>query len=212
MSLKQLKQRKTYLFNSSFNFDEVRLLLFDLIDVEYQISRGSNARLTEQPQLPVPKPHFIIHLPKCAGSLLRQLAPANVQELHIRDYWMNPLNDTDLIRDFLFSFEDPSTYPQVVIGHFPYGFHLFAPSQTGSYFTFLRNPVARVWSHYLYHNRTTGDPNHAVTKTMSVETWIRTSINARDRMTQYLSGRENMVSSHKSLLILLILMNLLHLA
>lgn len=77
----------------------------------------------------------------------------------------------------------------VIFGHHPYGLHLFFDQYT--YCTVLRDPVARVVSHYYYNRAERRDPNHALARDNSLAQWTSISISAQNRMTQFLAGFEN---------------------
>ncbi len=90
---------------------------------------------------------LFMHIPKTAGTALRETMLNNYRQSEVAYLYPDPpgfpvrdLRDLPLGQRGRFRF---------VVGHFQYGIHDQIPNQC-SYFTVVRNPVARVASHYHY--------------------------------------------------------------
>jgi hypothetical protein len=90
---------------------------------------------------------LFMHIPKTAGTALRETILNNYKQSEIAYIYPDPpgfpvhnLRDLPLCQRAQF---------RLVVGHFQYGIHEEIPNDY-SYFTIVRNPVRRVWSHYQY--------------------------------------------------------------
>jgi hypothetical protein len=90
---------------------------------------------------------LFMHIPKTAGTTLRKSMIKNYRRSEIAYLYPEPpgfpvrnLRDLPLTQRAQF---------RLVAGHFQYGIHNEIPNDYW-YFTIVRNPVARVWSHYQY--------------------------------------------------------------
>jgi len=107
--------------------------------------------------------YFFIHIPKTAGTSLRELLYRNVApELRLSVYPGNE-NDPSWVSYEKLSL-NPESYQdrQYFIGHFNYGLHriLGVPDAECRYLTLLRNPVSRVVSLYKHFLSFPGSPEH----------------------------------------------------
>lgn len=94
-------------------------------------------------------PHtiFFLHIPKTAGTtlhhiLMRQYLPA---QQYSDEFW-----DPEAATKFGQLPAEKKGDIRIVWGHFSFGLHKLTP-YSSAYFTFLRDPVDRVLSHYYYH-------------------------------------------------------------
>jgi hypothetical protein len=90
---------------------------------------------------------LFMHIPKTAGTALRETILNNYKQSEVAYIYPDPpgfpvrnLRDLPLAQRAHFHF---------AVGHFQYGIHEDVPNDY-SYFTIVRNPVRRVWSHYQY--------------------------------------------------------------
>lgn len=89
-----------------------------------------------------------VHIPKTAGTTLHKIISHQYRQIFIHHDTQGPPDTTlaDRIR---------RASPQVVMGHFSVGLHTVVPEVR--YITCLREPVARIVSHY---NHAHNDPSH----------------------------------------------------
>ncbi len=117
-----------------------------------------------------PKPMVVVflHVPKCAGTTANDAFRANYNPWRI----LEPPNWTTRSRaggllcfakpelpevaDLLRRLEKVQHRIDCVLGHLPFGIHRHI-ERPCRYLTFIRDPVARVWSSY---NHTMNDPSH----------------------------------------------------
>ncbi len=85
--------------------------------------------------------HYIMHIPKTAGLSLQGL----VRRRHKKAGALNLIYTQAEVEN---GFEDEPDL-EVVMGHFPFGYHRFS-ERPFRYYTYLRNPVEHVISHYRY--------------------------------------------------------------
>ncbi len=90
---------------------------------------------------------LFMHIPKTAGTALRETILNNYRQSEVAYIYPEPpgfpvqsLRELPLGQRARFSF---------VVGHFQYGVHEEIPNDC-CYFTIVRNPLARVYSHYSY--------------------------------------------------------------
>jgi Sulfotransferase family len=105
-----------------------------------------HAHLPRRPRLQTPTLLFM-HIAKTAGTALRETILNNYKQSDVAYIYPDPpgfpvrnLRDLPLSQRAQFAF---------VVGHFQYGIHEEIPNDY-SYFTIVRNPVHRIWSHYQY--------------------------------------------------------------
>ncbi len=85
--------------------------------------------------------NYIMHIPKTAGMSLQAL----VRRRHKKKGSLSLIYTQKAIES---GFEDTAEL-QTLMGHFRYGFHQYSP-RPARYFTFLRNPIDQLISHYYY--------------------------------------------------------------
>jgi hypothetical protein len=90
---------------------------------------------------------LFMHIPKTAGTTLRKTIVKNYKRSEVAYLYPDPpgfpvrnLRDLPLSQRAQF---------RLVVGHFQYGIHNEVPNES-SYFTVVRDPIARVWSHYQF--------------------------------------------------------------
>jgi len=88
---------------------------------------------------------IFVHIPKTAGtSLIRNVLRKQITK-NDRDFTVKKE-----FKHYLFGDKTFKEKPHVISGHFPFGVHKCFDVEHYSYFTFLRNPVQRWISHFLY--------------------------------------------------------------
>jgi hypothetical protein len=122
-----------------------------MIDVRLQNGRylervPVHAHLPRRPRSRTPTLLFM-HIPKTAGTALRETILKNYKQSEVAYIYPDPpgfpvrnLRDLPLAQRAQFRF---------VVGHFQYGIHEEIPNEYW-YFTIVRDPLRRVWSHYQY--------------------------------------------------------------
>jgi hypothetical protein len=94
-----------------------------------------------------------IHVPKAAGTTFSDIIEQNYPPREVLTILHQPGRT---IEDFMRQPIEERQRPRVIKGHFPFGLHEHVPRPC-TYITILRDPVARVLSHYYYVLRT---PEH----------------------------------------------------
>jgi len=89
---------------------------------------------------------LFMHIPKTAGTSIREAIVTNYKESEIAYLYPDPPGF--LVNDLRLLPLDQRSHFRLVAGHFQYGVHDFLP-QKSTYITFVRHPFARVVSHYL---------------------------------------------------------------
>ena len=98
-------------------------------------------------------PHTIIflHIPKTAGTTLHHIINRQYRQ---RQLYVYDNSREDALDAFINLSPQTKASLKLIRGHLSYGLHEHLPG-THSYFTFLRDPVDRVLSHYYYQFATT---------------------------------------------------------
>ncbi|MAH06851.1 hypothetical protein CMI38_01210 [Candidatus Pacearchaeota archaeon] len=95
--------------------------------------------------------YVFIHVPKCAGTTIRENIIRNFDESEVLQLYGNVfpfLTDIGEIRDYLESLGNKDII-KVIFGHWAfYGIHELFPNRDVRYVLFLRDPVSRTISHY----------------------------------------------------------------
>ncbi|MHC4646778.1 MAG: sulfotransferase family 2 domain-containing protein [Planctomycetota bacterium] len=89
---------------------------------------------------------IFVHIPKTGGTSLK-----NMVKDHLGDAVQWDATDKGTIG---------GNTIQVMMGHFPYGGHERYPDREVKYFTMLRDPIQRLWSHYWSVVRNPGHYQH----------------------------------------------------
>ena len=106
---------------------------------------------------------IFVHIPKAAGTSLKQAIVARIGETEVAFKYDRPMSDPPLIRRakcLLARWREPAPTQQVVFGHFLVGKFArlsargFARRDGLRYATFLRDPLQRAISHYYFWQRT----------------------------------------------------------
>ena len=134
---------------------------------------------------------YFLHIPKTAGSSLRQVVEANYRpdELEVIGvHWTNWLR-SEQVRERLRG--KPNI--KALHGHFAFGLHedLGEPSaEEARYVTFLRRPRARVVSGYFHLRRHPKNPLREVVEHMSLDEYLDSQLvlDADNGMVRRLSG------------------------
>ncbi len=117
-----------------------------------------------------------LHNPKTGGASLINLIRETYTPLERYSVSNNILSD--IKREIAGLSEERKRKILFVSGHIEFGIHNFFQGQTVRYFTFLRDPISRVVSHYYYAKRT---PTHYLYNTihknnMSLEDYVSSGI------------------------------------
>jgi hypothetical protein len=97
---------------------------------------------------------LFMHIPKTAGTAFREAIAANYKHFEIA--YLYPTLPGFLVDDLrLLPMEQRRCY-RMIIGHFQFGMHEALP-QESQYITVVREPTARVLSHYAYLQQTQPD-------------------------------------------------------
>jgi len=94
------------------------------------------------------------HIPKTAGTSLIKNVLRKFVYPKDRDFEVDKGKTFD---DYLFCGKKFKTNPKCVSGHFPFGIHECFNTNNYSYFTFLREPIGRWKSHFLYSLQSKND-------------------------------------------------------
>ena len=123
-----------------------------LIDV--QLSKGgslANAPAVMQVPAIAPRPLrptvLFMHIPKTAGTAFREAIAANFVQSEIA--YLYPSESGFLVSDLRALPLEQRRAFRIVMGHFQFGMHEALPQET-EYITIVREPSARVVSHYAY--------------------------------------------------------------
>lgn len=129
-----------------------------------------------------------IHIPKTAGTSLRQVFIQNESKIHYlydREQWKEDVASP--------SFKKPN----VLYGHFEYGFTADAGSNQ-TYCTFLRHPEKRVISHYKHILRSPGELHRKIASEISSLADFCEYPYARNLQTRLVSGIRDIDEFHKN--------------
>jgi hypothetical protein len=89
---------------------------------------------------------IFLHVPKTAGTTINQILQRQYEPSQILYLGANAQAS---IKDYQRLAEEEKKKIRLVAGHTAFGFHKYTPGSS-TYFTFLREPVARVVSFYHY--------------------------------------------------------------
>lgn len=127
-----------------------------------------------------------VHIPKTAGTTLHKILTHQYQRVFIHHDTMGPASDELASRVRLAN-------PQVFMGHFSVGLHRFIPEIR--YITCLREPVARIVSHY---HHALNEPAHYLHQQvhehkLSITDYVSSGISGElsNGMTRMLAGVED---------------------
>lgn len=95
---------------------------------------------------PPPQTVIFLHIPKTAGTTLHEIFKANY---HPAKIYNREFSGDDGASAFINLPVERRAAIRLLWGHFPFGLHQYLPGPF-TYFTFLRDPVERVISHYYY--------------------------------------------------------------
>ena len=131
-----------------------------------------------------------VHVPKAAGSTLRQIMDHQYSEQAV--YRCDMLQYPSAFNDFRNLTEDQTAKIRCLIGHLPYGIHEYLPGPV-KYATILRNPIDRFLSKYAYlcNNQWVADQLGVEDKQIeSLEAFIEMQLqrNAMNFQTRLISG------------------------
>lgn len=143
-----------------------------------------------------PRTLIYLHVPKCGGSTLNNLLKRNVPGS--ARYYVTPQDVATSRRELAALPDDEKRQIRLLHGHLSYGWHEHLP-QEAVYFTVLRDPVARVVSHYNYVRFRT-DHSHYLRdavqrEEMSLADYVTSGVcdEANNGQVRLLSGVEDIV-------------------
>lgn len=120
------------------------------VDVRFpngQSLEGSPIRtpISQHPRERVSSPTLLfIHIPKTAGTAFREAAIPNYKQSEIAYVYADPPGFPWYLGRFPI---EQRARLRLVVGHYIYGIHDWIPNEC-RYFTIVRNPLSRIWSHY----------------------------------------------------------------
>jgi len=121
---------------------------------------------------------IFVHVPKTGGTSI-----TNMIKGHLRGRVEWETNDQGIVTNRARTF---------ILGHIPYGVHDCHPDRDPIYFTVLRDPVERLWSHYYSVMRNPHHHLYARAAFLGIETYVqdRTVTWENDNiLTRMISGR-----------------------
>jgi hypothetical protein len=137
-----------------------------------------------------------IHIPKCGGSTLNHVLRSNYSDEE--RFYVDPSAVRRSRKELSSLPEDRKSNFRLLHGHLSYGWHEHLP-QDATYFTIIRDPVARVVSHYNYVRFRT-DHSHYLRETvqkedMSIAEYVTSGVcdEMNNGMVRLLAGVEDIV-------------------
>jgi hypothetical protein len=137
-----------------------------------------------------------LHVPKCGGTTINSVLRSNFGESE--RFYVNPSNVSTSRQQLAGRSESERRSLKLLHGHLSYGWHELLP-QDATYFTMIRDPVARVVSHYNYVRFRT-DHSHYLRETvqkedMSIAEYVTSGIcdEMNNGMVRLLAGVEDIV-------------------
>lgn len=116
---------------------------------------------------------YFLHIPKAGGCTIHDIILQNYRKSKTYSYHVYniPKSQSDL---------ESKKYTNLDIakGHFSFGFHEHFKDSDYQYFTFLRDPVKRIISHYFYAKRTKGHYLYDIINNdnISLEEYVSTDV------------------------------------
>ena len=119
---------------------------------------------------------IFLHIPKCAGSTLRNVIERQYPSGQTYRISPNP-SPRESIREFKNLPESEQESIRALSGHGGFsGLHNYLPGKT-EYVTLLRNPIDRVISNYYYVRRTEGHRHYETAREMSLREYVTSGVN-----------------------------------
>jgi hypothetical protein len=142
---------------------------------------------------------IFLHIPKTAGTTLNRIIEWQYSPLSI--FTMDPYRIRATPERLRKLSEGRRRRLRMVRGHLYYGVHEFLP-QGGTYFTMLREPVARFFSSYYFIQRRPLHPMHrkVTTERIGVEDFIRLTPRRQNLQCSLIAGIKNDGTSDARLL------------
>ena len=133
---------------------------------------------------------IFLHIPKTAGTTLNRIIEWQYNPLAI--FTMDPYRIRATPERLRKLSEGRRRRLRMVRGHLYYGIHEFLP-QGGTYFTMLREPVARFFSSYYFVQRRPLHPMHrkVTTERIGVEDFIRLTPRRQNLQCSLIAGIKN---------------------
>lgn len=113
---------------------------------------------------------LFMHIPRTAGTAFREAIARNYREHAIAYLYGTPPGF--LVQDLNQLPLEQRRELKVVIGHFPYGIHHYLPQET-IYVTIVREPAARLLSHYTYLRHTQPELLKEGNRTLTLEELLK---------------------------------------
>ena len=121
---------------------------------------------------------IFLHISKAGGTTLHKLIERHYRS---KEIFSTRAHHKDSVMESIDELKQLSEIQRadikVLKGHMPFGLHEYLP-QPSTYITMLREPVARVVSHYYYARRQPAHYLHDKAKRMSLEDYICSGISA----------------------------------
>jgi hypothetical protein len=137
---------------------------------------------------------IFLHIPKNAGRTFEAILERQYPVEAIYDIYGYGRAITDGVERLRTMPEEEKRRIRLIKGHYQYGLDEFLPQKV-AYLTFLRDPVARVISHYHYVSRDLNHPLNRVVrdKNMSLADYVASglSLELNNGQVRLLSGREH---------------------
>lgn len=131
---------------------------------------------------------FFVHIPKTAGTTFRSI----LDRLYEGDSnrVINALAISKSLNALIQESDEVKMRIRLVQGHMPFGIHE-SFTQSGTYVTFLRDPIRRVISHYTFDQRAFRNPNHGLIRNMNIEEFAILNDNLHTRMLCGIPGADS---------------------
>jgi hypothetical protein len=107
---------------------------------------------------------FFMHIPKTAGTSMRNVVRASVAPDQLQEVYENQLNLAAPDLEFVTRLKARTHRLQVVFGHFSFGVHRLLDIENARYLVMLRDPIQRAVSFFGHASRESQSPHHRAIK------------------------------------------------